>query len=230
MSTSSIPAATLRRALAATASAALLATTLAGCGKDASTPPAADDVTPTASVPVTPSTTPVPSPTRTTTPKPTRTPTAASGNGGEGGEDAPATAGGGICRDLSASAVGKVLGGTVTGAALPGTGCGFNQKNAKAPAATFVTTPYDQAAGMASAKDGATSSVEGDPEDLTGIGDAAFVVTGTAFGGDDIQAAGAVRIGSFVVNVALDQQSGLSRAKVRAMLVGLLRLAFSQAA
>jgi hypothetical protein len=83
---------------------------------------------------------------------------------------------------------------------------------------------------MDGAKTEATSSVEGDPQDLTGIGDAAFVVTGTAFGEPAIQGAGAVRVGNRIISINLTQNTGMSAAGVKAMTIKLLKLAAAQAA
>ncbi|RNL65053.1 hypothetical protein EFK50_03505 [Nocardioides marmoriginsengisoli] len=199
---------------------------LTGCGKDAEKDPvAADPTTPTVSSSPTPTATPTPTPTRK--PKPTRTPTRpAEGNGDGEGDDTPAADGGGICADLDAGEVAAILGGAVTGSAMPPKGCAFNRKNPSAPAASFAETSFaGTPGGMDGAKTGATSSVEGEPVDLTGIGDAAFVVTGTAFGGTDLQGAGAVRVGDRLVNVTVAQSAGLPRAKVRALVVSLLTLA-----
>jgi hypothetical protein len=85
------------------------------------------------------------------------------------------------------------------------------------------------AGGMDGAKEAATSSIEGVPQDVSGVGDAAFVVTGTAFGGDAIQGGGAVRIEDRLISVTLAQAGGLSRAKVRNLVLSLLRLAVTQA-
>jgi len=211
-------------AIALTAAAAL---TLTGCGSSQE---------PTADEPSTPLTTP----TRHSTPHsgtatgstPTRasTPTQTEGDGDSEGDDTPATAGGGICGDLSAGEVGAVLGGTVKGAALPGGGCSFTQTSAKAPFATFVEKSLAKTpGGMDGAKTEATSSVEGEPQDLPGIGDAAFVVTGTAFGEPAVQGAGAVRVGNRIINVNLTQNTAMSAAAVKAMTIKLLKLAASQA-
>jgi hypothetical protein len=210
--------------ITATTAAAL---TLAGCG--GSKEPAAAPGTPAASAPATqPGTPTVTAPPRT--PAPTKTPTNTSGqtegDGDSEGDDTPATAGGGICSDLEAGDVGRILGGSAKGAALPGGGCGFTQTAAKGPAATFIEKSFAKTpGGMAGAKTEATSSVEGDPVDVGGIGDAAFVVTGTAFGGPDIQGAGAVRVGDRLVNITLTQSTGLTRAEVKAMVIKLLKLA-----
>jgi hypothetical protein len=199
----------------------------AGCGgtDPSTTPEPAETPHVTISTP-TPTPTPAVSPTPTPTPRPTATPTQGDqGGNGDADETAgPATAGGGICGRLSAEEVGRVLGGTVKGKALGGLpGCSFTQADARAYAATL--TP---AKSMAAARDEATSAVEGTPQSVPGVGAEAFVVTGTMFGGEDVQAAGAVRVGTQVVSVALSQEKGLPAAQVRDRLVALLRLVVSQ--
>jgi len=207
----------------------LLATTLLLAGCSLSDDPAPTTTESTPAVPEPSATTPAPDPTPTPTPseEPSKLPEG-SGDGEE--DDKPATAGGGICSDLEAEDVGEVLGGTVRGAGLPPGGCEFSQRDGAAPSATFVETSYkNTAGGMAGAKNNATAAVEGEPQDLTGIGTAAFVVTGTMFGGEDIQGAGAVRVGDRLIQVTLGQGSGLSSAKVKALAVNLLKLAAHEA-
>lgn len=204
--------------------ALLPALLLGGCSTNA---PTARD-TPVAPLPTTisptatPTLTPTPSPSRT--PKPTQTPTSDQvGNGDSTSRTAPATAGGGICAKLSAADVGGVLGAKVTGSAMSGTtGCTFAQTDRKAPAVAITDAPFTS---MAAAKNDATSAVEGNPEDVPGIGQGAFVVTGTMFGGSDIQAAGAVRLGRRLIGVTVTQQQGLSAAKVRDLVIHTLELA-----
>jgi hypothetical protein len=164
------------------------------------------------------------------TPATTSTPTQTEGDGDAEGDDTPATAGGGICSDLEPQAVGAILGGATKGAALPGGGCAFTLTAAKGPSSTFVEKSVAKTpGGMDGAKTEATSSVEGEPQDLTGIGDAAFVVTGTAFGEPAVQGAGAVRVGNRIINVNLNQNTGMSAASVKAMVIKLLKLAAAQA-
>jgi hypothetical protein len=212
---------------AAIALTAVAALSLTACGT-AKTPvadePAATVTTPTGdSTPGSGTTTP-------SDPTAASTPTQTEGDGDSEDDNTPATAGGGICGDLSAGEVGAVLGGTVKGAALAGGGCGFTQASVKAPAATFVERSLAKTpGGMDGAKTEATSSVEGDPQDLSGIGDAAFVVTGTAFGEPAVQGAGAVRVGNRIININLTQSAGMSAAAVKAMTIKLLKLAASQA-
>lgn len=209
---------------------ALLGSVLSGCGLSDEAPAPTPRSTPNAPEP---SVTRPADPSATATPadQPTTAPSSAPGGSGDSEKnDQPATAGGGICSNLEAADVGATLGGTVRGAGLAPAGCEFNQADRSAPSATFVETSFASTpGGMAGAQDNATASVEGDPQDLPGIGTAAFVVTGTVFGGEDIQGAGAVRIGDRLIQVTLGQRAGLSRAKVKALVVDLLELAVARA-
>lgn len=203
------------------------ALSLAGCGS--ADDPKATDPAPTVSTPAGTST-PEPGSTSTPTSTPAGTPSQTEGDGDGEDDDTPATAGGGICSDLEAADVGEILGGSTRGAALPGGGCVFTLTAAKGPSSTFVEKSVAKTpGGMAGAKTEATSSVEGEPQDLTGIGDAAFVVTGTAFGEPAVQGAGAVRVGTRIISVNLNQNTGMSAAAVKAMTIRLLKLAAARA-
>jgi hypothetical protein len=181
------------------------------------------DPTPTTTVPT-------PTPTPTATPKPSKPATTSAGpdDGGDGdaeGKGAPAVAGGGICRYVGAEEVGAVLGVAVTGSAIPGqTGCEFDQGGQHGTSVTLVDKSAAEAGGMDGAKSEATSAVEGEPQDLSGIGSAAFVVTGTMFGGSDVQAAGAVQIGNRIVSVLLEQHSAIAGSRMRTLETDLLKL------
>jgi hypothetical protein len=166
--------------------------------------------------------TPTTKPRATKTLTPTPTPTADDGGDGDDiGDDEPVTAGGGVCGHLTANDLGAIIGDSVKAAGLSGGGCVFNHADRRAPEATIKDESY---AGMDAAKTEATSAVEGEPEDLSGIGSAAFVVTGSIFGGTEIQGAGAVHVGSRTISVSLVQHKAMSRAAVRSMVVKLLQL------
>jgi hypothetical protein len=184
------------------------------------------DPNPTTAAPATPT----PAATRTKKPRAT-TPSAPSqsptnGDGDSVGDDEPFTAGGGVCGKLTASQVGEVIGDGVRGRGLAGGGCSFDHADLKLPAATVKDARY---AGMDPAKTEATSAVEGEPENLSGFGTEAFVVTGTVFGGPDVQGAGAVHIGSRTISVFVTQHKGIDRATVRSMVVKMLKLVARQA-
>jgi hypothetical protein len=170
-----------------------------------------------------------PSPTPSATATPTRTATATpSQHGGDGDaseHSGPSTAGGGVCTHLSAAQVGSVLGVTVRGSAVPGqTGCAFEQGGKRGTTVTVLDKSVAQAGGIAGAKNEANSAVEGEPQDVPGVGSAAFVITGSMFGGPDVNGAGAVQVGSRILGVYLEQRSGLPEPKVRSMEVELLKL------
>ena len=215
--------------------AVLLGGTLAGCGGSAIDPGSgalgsSDEPTPSASVTPTPTpAAPPSSATATPSTRPTRsaspTPTAAGGDGDASEHGAPSTAGGGVCSHLGASQVGAILGVTVRGAAVPGeTGCTFDQGGKRGTTVTVLDKTTAQAGGLDGAKAEANSAVEGQPQDVPGIGSAAFVVTGSMFGGPDVNAAGATQVGGRIVSVYLVQRSGIAADKVRAMELDLLRL------
>ncbi|WP_457111292.1 hypothetical protein [Marmoricola sp. URHA0025 HA25] len=176
---------------------------------------------PTTAAPVTPTPTPTKKPHATASPSPTPTGSPTAGDGDSVGDDEPFTAGGGVCGKLTASQVGTVIGSGVRGAGLPGGGCEFDHVDAKAPSVTVKDTAY---AGMEAAKTDATSAVEGEPQDLSGIGSGAFVVTGTVFGGNEVQGAGAVHVGSRTLSVWVIQHKALSETAVRDLVVRMLRL------
>jgi hypothetical protein len=166
-----------------------------------------------------------PTPTKSRTPRPTATePTAGDGDGV--GDDEPFTAGGGVCGKLTASQVGEVIGAGVRGRGLAGGGCTFDHADLRLPAATVKDTRY---AGMDAAKTEATSAVEGEPENLSGIGSEAFVVTGTVFGGPEVQGAGAVHVGSRTLHVWVTQHKAMDARAVRTLVVKLLQLLARQA-
>jgi hypothetical protein len=153
-------------------------------------------------------------------------PTAAGGDGDADGDQAPSTAGGGVCSHIGASQVASIVGAaSMKGSAVSGvTGCKFEQGGARGISVTVLDKSSAEAGGMDGAKTEATSAVEGTPEDVGGVGSAAFVVTGTTFGGPDVNGAGAVQVGKRIVSVFLVQRSGLGAAKVRSYEVKLLQL------
>lgn len=226
---------TARGIVAVTATVLLLS----GCGTDddpgtapATTPPPAVTETPTLPA-ETPTTAPPSSPTNSPTPtqSPTATPTrpatpasppAKSPTGRGGGENTGSGSAptGAVCKRVQDRDVATVLGARVTRSSFSG-GCTFEQSDSDAPAATLEQSKF---AGMKAARDDVTSAVEGSPEPVT-VGDEAFVVTGTMFGGSDLQGGGAVRLGDQLVKVTVEQHQGLPRAKVRRLVLDLLRLA-----
>jgi hypothetical protein len=217
---------------AALLAAACALSLAAGCGGTTDAVVGAD-TTPatTTTAPTTAATTPdstAPAAPASTTAVPAKKPTATAARGGDGDATdakAPSTAGGGVCSHIGADQVGAILGVPVQGSAVPDeTGCTFEQGGKKGTTVTVLDKTAAQAGGMDGAKAEATSAVEGEPQDLSGIGSAAFLVTGSMFGGPDVNAAGAVQVGSRIISVYLEQHSGIDEARVRTMETDLLRL------
>jgi hypothetical protein len=212
--------------VSAVALVSALGMALTACGGSSGDPDDAGALGSPSSTPTLPTATPTKHVTKTKTPKPKPSPTATPDDGADGGDgdsvddDTPVTAGGGICSRISAADVGEVIGSGVTGTGISG-GCVFSHADHRAVVATVKDEPY---AGMDAAKAEATSAVEGDPENLSGVGRGAFVVTGTIFGGTDINGGGAVHVGSRTLSVLVVQSKGLPRTKVRTMVVELLQL------
>jgi hypothetical protein len=182
---------------------------------------------------------PTPSATTTSTVNPTgaaagpvTTPTGdQKGDGDAAGNQGPATAGGGVCAHLAASAVARVVDAQVSGSALGGPpGCEFKTSNGTTADVTVTDMTVAAAHGMAGARNDATSGVEGTPTDVGGIGDAAFVVTGTMFGEPAIAGAGAVQIHGRILAVSYSQDGGRSAPEVKATMIDLLRLVAGAAA
>jgi hypothetical protein len=215
------------RLLASVAVTVLLAGTAVGCGGSDVDPGTGALGSSTDPTPTTPAATPSKKPTKTRHATPSQSPTTDGGDGDNTGDDEPVTAGGGVCGKLTTGAIGEIIGGGVKGTGLSGGGgCVFDHADRRAPVATIRDRPY---AGMAAAKTEATSAVEGEPQNLSGIGRGAFVVTGTIFGGTDIDGAGAVHVGSRTISVFLVQSKGMSRSAVRSMVVQLLQLVAREA-
>lgn len=146
-------------------------------------------------------------------------------NSGSGGSDT----GGSMtdaCTTLTAEAVGSVLGGDVTKEAIPGGGCNFNQDDPRKPSASFATTPLIEGnGGFDGAKSGATSVIKGKGADVSGIGEKAFVVVGSAMGSSKETGSGLVQVGGGITQVTLIQYGELDTATIKDKTTELLKLA-----
>jgi hypothetical protein len=139
----------------------------------------------------------------------------------------------GICELITAEEMSDVLGGAVAAEEIPGGGCNFSQDAdpRAASAALNETTVDDFAGGFEGTRTGVSAIVEGDVEDLEGVGDDAFVVAGSGAGGmgGGVIGAGAVLIGETVVQVTLLQAADLSAEDVKALTIAVLELIGSKA-
>lgn len=129
------------------------------------------------------------------------------------------------CTTLSAAAVGEILGGPVTLKEAPGGGCGFDQDDPRA-ASVGIFAVVGAGGGFEASKAG--NVVDGDVEDLPGVGDGAWLAVGTS-GGDNLQGQGVAALGDQLVNITLIQGNGLDEPTVRKMVVDLLTLVGSDA-
>lgn len=130
------------------------------------------------------------------------------------------------CKKLTPEEVSAILGGAATTEPVPGGGCTWKQDaDVHAPTAGIV--------GMIGAGGGFDASkggnvTDGKVEDLSGIGDGAWVAVGTYADGP-LQGQGAVAVGDQLINISIIQGNGLSAAVIREMEVKLLTLCASRA-
>lgn len=131
-----------------------------------------------------------------------------------------------VCATLTPEQVGAALGGTVTAEEIPGGGCNFsNTDDPRAPSAAINVSPVnDFAGGFEGTRQGITSVVDGEVQDLPDVGDGAFFVIGSALGGTSNSGAGAVLLGDQVVQLTLLQSQELPEPEVTQMTIDVLTL------
>ena len=131
-----------------------------------------------------------------------------------------------VCTVLTAEQVGAALGGTVTAEEIPGGGCNFsNADDPRSPSAAFnQSTVDDVAGGFEGTRQGVTSIVEGEVQDLPDVGDDAFFVVGPALGSTSITGSGAVLLGDQVVQLTLLQSQELTEPEVGQLTIDVLTL------
>jgi hypothetical protein len=161
------------------------------------------------------STTPSDSPTGTTSPSETAT-----------SELPPARD---ACEVLDPEEVGRLLGTTVE-SVVTGRGCRF--ANPDDPATTSLGISQGELAaigGIDGAKAGITAVVDGEVEDVADVGDGAFVVIGSTFGGSTPTGGGAVALGSSLVQITIIPRPDVAEDDVRRIAIGVLTLIAEQA-
>jgi hypothetical protein len=125
--------------------------------------------------------------------------------------------------------VGQVLGVEVERVVAEG-GCRFASPDNPETASLGISQGELAAiGGIDGAKAGVTTVVEGEAEDLTGVGDAAFVVVGPTFGGTTPTGGGAVALGSSFVQITVIPGPGATEDGVRTTTVDALTLIAEQA-
>ena len=131
-----------------------------------------------------------------------------------------------LCAELSVDEAGAAIGAEATLEAGP-IGCEVGQEDPRGLSGIVGTTPVDDATGgFEGYVSGARATLD-DPtvHDLDGIGEAAFLATGTIAGGESLQGAGGALVGDVVVTVNVSQASGLTDAEVTEAGTKLLELA-----
>lgn len=133
------------------------------------------------------------------------------------------------CKVLDPAAVGQVLGVEVERVVAQG-GCRFSSPDDPATASIGISQGELAAmGGIDGAKAGIGTVVEGEVEDVPGVGDGAFVVVGPTFGGTTPTGGGAVALGSSLVQVTVIPGPGATEEQVRTTTVGALTLIAEQA-
>ncbi|MCW2752098.1 MAG: hypothetical protein JWR83_3208 [Aeromicrobium sp.] len=130
-----------------------------------------------------------------------------------------------VCKTISTDDIGAIMGATVTAEEVPGGGCTYNQTDLHAPSIGIFAI-IGAGGGYDATKGGV--AVKGTPEDLSGIGDGAWVAVGT-MGGDNLQGQGVASVGNQLINISLNQSKGLSGDVVKDFMTKLLTLAAGKA-
>jgi hypothetical protein len=128
------------------------------------------------------------------------------------------------CEVLEPADVGRVLGTTVE-SVVAGRGCRF--ANPEDPATSSLGISQEELAaigGIDGAKAGIGSVVDGEVEDVAGVGDGAFVVVGPTFGSSTLAGGGAVALGSSLVQITIIPGPGVTGEDVRRITVDALTL------
>ncbi len=156
--------------------------------------------------------------------------TAGSGEGGGDGtddtDDADDTALPAFCDLLTADQVTAVVGAAVTLTTGPFDACEFDQEDPRALSGSLGSVEVDTGNGGYDAYRSGSGLTLDDPVEhtLDGIGEDAFLTTGTFNGGENLQAAGGVLVGGVVHTVNLVQGEGLSEEQLVTIGEGLLQL------
>jgi hypothetical protein len=156
--------------------------------------------------------------------------TAPAGSSSSANGDETDTASGGlidICTQVSEAEIAAILGSPVTSEAVPGGGCTYSQEDVRAAGISLASSAYDEGTGgFDAAVSGVSGTIEGTAGGpVDGVGDEAYVKTGTVFGGSSQQGGGVVHVGANLFQVTLTQAKGLSAAAVNALVVDALKLA-----
>ncbi len=136
-----------------------------------------------------------------------------------------------VCGSISADDVGSIVGATFTSEVGPFDACEYSQDDPRAVSVSIDAYPLsDLNGGYDGFKSGTSATLTGsDTVDLDGVGDAAFLTTGTFASGTNTQLQGAVQIGNQVISVNLTQASGLEASVLIDQATKLMNLVVSKA-
>jgi len=127
------------------------------------------------------------------------------------------------CEVLGAGEVGEVLGAEVE-PTVDASGCRFASPTAPdAPSLGLVQSKLSAVGGVDGAKAGIGAVVEGEVEDLAGVGDGAFLIVGPAMG-QSLTGAGAVVVDGSLIQITIIPGPEAAEDVVRRMTVGALTL------
>lgn len=156
-----------------------------------------------------------------------------SGPSSAGGDEADNASGGliDICNLVTDAEISDLLDGKVTKEEVPGGGCNFsNEDNPRAASLQINASVIDDGAG---GFEGSIAGLEGVLQGagggaVEGVGDQAYVKTGTFAGSEFVRGSGLVRVGTTAVQVDLSPNEGTSAKDVRAIVVDALTLVASK--
>ncbi|MCX6397737.1 MAG: DUF3558 family protein [Propionibacteriales bacterium] len=137
-----------------------------------------------------------------------------------------------ICTLVTEAEISDLLGGPVTSEEIPGGGCNFsNEDDPRAASVSLNSSVLDEGAGgFEGSVAGISGVLQGDAgSPLDGVGDQAYVKTGTFGGGETVRGSGLVRVGTNVFQVDLSPDPGTNATKVRSTVVDILTLISTKA-
>lgn len=116
------------------------------------------------------------------------------------------------CKAVTPAEVEAVLGYPVVVSETPGGGCSWGNEEDPRLASLSVSASgeADVNGGLEAAKSGTTAVLDGEAEDVSGLGDGAFLVIGPlkGGGGESIQAQGSILTGTQLITIGITQLGG----------------------
>jgi len=135
------------------------------------------------------------------------------------------------CEAVSVEEVGAILGGTFTSELGPFDACEFDQEDPRATSFSVDAQPLSELGGGFDVyRSGSEAAFSGAQQvDVPGVGDEAFITTGTIGGGTNVQLQAATLVDGQVLTVSLTQASGIAEDVLVDQATQLLTLVASKA-